>query len=650
MTSGLPHERRCDRGARSLWASTGVVLGAFVALAGLIAGAAVALRHHSPTSDYQRPVIGAPTPDPRLEYHGPFKNIHPSVAYAGSQQCAPCHQQIADVYAKHPMGRALAPVAAATPLEKYTAGARNPFEADGVRFFIDRRGTEVWHRLVEAGGDRPSVYTIESQVHYAIGSGARGRSYLTDRDGYLFQTPISWYTQKQIWDKSPGFQPEGFAGRPVGGFCLFCHADHANYREGSLNHFERPIFTGHAIGCERCHGPGALHVQTSHPDDIVDPKRLSPALRDAVCEQCHLEGLTRVVRRGRGMYDFRPGLALDTCWRVFVPTASPASTAEAVTHVEQMHQSRCYQASQGPKQMGCVSCHDPHRAVDAAERVSWYRGRCLECHRSHGCTVAEPVRRRQQADDSCIACHMPRYLTVDVAHNASTDHRVVRRRRPVEPHPHQLGRFPPITSFHGGPAYSEDAEMARDLGLALGRLFTDQVASAKSYGPQAIELLEEALTRDPEDVMAWYFKAYTLMELGRTEEALAAVRSALLRQPDNEACLLLAGALVQKQGAATEALGYWRKLCEINPWVPVYRSNLVQLLAHLGQWDEAARQCQDWLRLDPTSVGARMAWVSCLLHKGRKEDARAEFARIEALRPKNLERLREEMKKGLEGN
>src|SRR5207253_975908 len=77
---------------------------------------------------------------------------------------------------------------------------------------------------------------------------------------------------------------------------------------------------------ERCHGPGELHVQRQRErrtepgdwdDTIVNPSRLEPALREAVCEQCHLQGQARVLRRGRGVFDYRPGLPLHLSWTVF---------------------------------------------------------------------------------------------------------------------------------------------------------------------------------------------------------------------------------------------------------------------------------------------------------------------------------------------
>jgi len=78
------------------------------------------------------------------------------------------------------------------------------------------------------------------EVHHVIGSGTRGYSYITDRHGYLFQTAISWFSQKHIWDKSPGFLADRFAGRPIVEACLFCHANRAPAMEGYRNRYEHP--------------------------------------------------------------------------------------------------------------------------------------------------------------------------------------------------------------------------------------------------------------------------------------------------------------------------------------------------------------------------------------------------------------------------
>jgi mono/diheme cytochrome c family protein len=44
------------------------------------------------------------------------------------------------------------------------------------------------------------------------------------------------------------------------------------------------------IGCEGCHGPGSIHVETRLPADIVNPALLTADQADLVCGRCHNRG------------------------------------------------------------------------------------------------------------------------------------------------------------------------------------------------------------------------------------------------------------------------------------------------------------------------------------------------------------------------
>ena len=296
---------------------------------------------------------GAFPPDPRLTYDGPFRNIHPDVQYVGDARCAECHDDIHRTYRRHPMGRSLVPMAELAGQQVYDAERRNPFDVFGITFRVERDGEQVRHHQSRPGPDGKPVYDFAHEVDYAVGSGGRGHSYLTVRDGTVWQTPVSWFSEKGIWDLSPGFREGWRTGRMIQAACLFCHANRVEPVEGTRNRYHEPVFRGHAIGCERCHGPGELHATSTAKDDIVNPSRLAPRLREAVCQQCHLQGAARVLRRGRGINDFRPGLPLQDFFTVFVK--AQGEDRKAVSHVEQMYQSRCFERSPAEKKLGCIS-------------------------------------------------------------------------------------------------------------------------------------------------------------------------------------------------------------------------------------------------------------------------------------------------------
>jgi tetratricopeptide (TPR) repeat protein len=590
--------------------------------------------------------------DPRQTSTGLYRNLDPATQYVGDARCGECHPDKTVSFRQHPMGHTLAPIDQFAARQVYDQKHHNPFEGLGNLFRVERQGDRVWHRQTRLDKAGQPIFQHDLEVHYVIGSGTRGYSYLTNLDGYLFQTPISWFSQKQMWDISPGFAlPEGgttrLAGRPVSGDCLFCHANRAHSLESYQNRYADPIFSGYTIGCERCHGPGERHAQSRDRLDIVNPVNLSWGLREAVCEQCHLEGVARVLRRGRELYDFRPGLPLEPFWTVFVLPDTGGADEQAVNHVEQMHRSRCFQGSSEAKKLGCVSCHNPHDYVGPERRVAYYRDRCLSCHTLQSCALPLPARLRENKDDSCIACHMPHYEAEDVAHTAETDHRIVRRpRQPAGPSVPAVTAGPLLVPFHGNRlAPEEDRELARDRGLAL-ILAVNKGQIPRSRGSnQALALLGPALEEHSEDVPAWEAKGWGEVLRNNPQAALTAFQEALQRDPNRERSLLGAAAVAQQLRQTTNALPYWRRAVVTNPWMPIYRKQLALLLMEQGSWEEVRTECQAWLRLEPGSIEARRMWVAFLLQKGDQEEARKEFTHIEAFQPPDLEALREWFKR-----
>ena len=173
----------------------------------------------------------------------------------------------------------------------------------------------------------------------------------------MWQSPISWYASGERWNLSPGFDL-GNGGRwPINTDCLFCHVDRVQPVPGAVNRYREPLFASGqvAIGCERCHGPGQLHVAERsaglNPDGIdttiVNPRHLPADLRASVCEQCHLGGQERVPRRGREVFEFRPGLPFEQFVTVFVRHPDLVATHHSGGQFEQVEHSRCFTGSSG---------------------------------------------------------------------------------------------------------------------------------------------------------------------------------------------------------------------------------------------------------------------------------------------------------------
>ena len=109
-----------------------------------------------------------------------------------------------------------------------------------------------------AGPDGRRLHELRRRIDYVMGSGQVARTYFTEENGRLFQLPLTWY-RDHGWDFSPGYEVNNARfDRVLPDRCIACHSSYPRpvpHLEGKFAEL-RP-----GIGCERCHGPGALHVQ-----------------------------------------------------------------------------------------------------------------------------------------------------------------------------------------------------------------------------------------------------------------------------------------------------------------------------------------------------------------------------------------------------
>jgi len=586
--------------------------------------------------------------DPRLTYDTPYENVRPDVKYVGDAACVGCHQEIAKTYALHPMGRASALTSGRPPAEPLSAKANNPFDKFGNVYSVVMRDNKMFHREERRDAQGKTVTATECEAKFAVGSGTRGKSYLVEFDGRLFQSPISWFSEKQIWDISPGYHSEQSFTRTISPKCMFCHCNQADHIAGTTNSYRDSIFNGLSIGCERCHGPGERHVKLRESGakvdksdfTIVNPRQLTPMLRDAVCEQCHLQGEERVLRRGRETFDFRPGMPLQEFSSVFVRPPELTTTYRSVGQAEQLRRGRCHSGSKG--ELGCISCHDPHYRPEPAKRVEYYRAKCQACHNERGCSMPHGERLQREPNDSCIACHMSKDGSRNIPHTAVTDHRILRRPESGAPPASQglrAGQLP-LVGFHPELSQSHAAERERDLGVALMEISRQGKAQREESAGLAEPLLEAALRRHPNDAEAWSARGFALTSLKRTGPALEAFGRAIELRPNHESALVEAAFVCGSNGRVEEAIGYWKKAITVNPYQPHYHLELARLHAQRREWTQARTASESAIKLLPLNADARMLLVTALARTGETNRAQQEFDTLLKLQPANAADLR----------
>jgi Tfp pilus assembly protein PilF len=615
----------------------------WTALIGLIfvlpAGLWYAFLRPDPSSD-----IPTPDADQPVVFKSPFRNVELGVQYVGDAVCASCHLEVAKSFHAHPMGQSADWMHLSHPIEGYDEAAKSAFTAHGFDFRVKKKGDRVLHLISAKNADGGALPEYVTSADIAIGSGEHGRTYLSIEKGSIWQSPISWYSRAGRWDVSPIHELDDGGRRPIVPDCLYCHTNRVESVRGAINRYREPVFAGQvAIGCERCHGPGELHVAERRDGHvpagidlaIVNPRHLSNDLKTDICRQCHLQGLSRITRCGKDQFDYRPGLPWDQFVSTFIMRPNMADYSKSVGQFEQMEVSKCYLESGG--KLGCVSCHDPHAKPDPKDTAAFFRNRCLTCHESNGCSA--PSADRLEKADSCIGCHMPKKQSSNVVHVSLTDHRIPRRLGSDFKKSGNSGSGIPLVPYPPGPYAPPLAERDRDWGIAASNAVR-AVPQARAMWSIAEKKLLEAIAKRPTDDEAWIALSTVRMIGGNRQGAEEAAREAVRLNPKSESALSRLAAEARNSGDITTAISAANALITMNPTSVPHLLARAEIYVRQRDWIKAETDARAALAIHPLNGKARLYLAVCIHHRGDPLRAVEEAATAIKLIP--TARLRED--------
>jgi len=355
-----------------------------------------------------------------------FLNHHDSVNYVGMNVCAQCHTDKHKTFVHTGMGSSFG--LANKEKSKASFGDHAVYDSSTNLYYKPFfQNDHLYIMEYEMEGQDTAFKRVE-KIDYIIGSGQHTNSHLMLRNGYVVQAPLTYYTQEGTWDLPPGFENGKNARftRIIDSECMSCHNSIPVLQSGMKRRFAK---IGLGIDCERCHGPGELHVKYRQDvqnnasgefdSTIVNPARLSSELLIDLCQRCHLQG-NNVLKKGKQFTDFKPGMKLSDVFEVYLPQyQGDHSEFNMADHSQRLQMSACYGSSQG--ELTCINCHNPHVSVTRT-KVEQFNAVCASCHQEKGCEL--PVHERAASNNSCVSCHMPLSNSKDIPHVEIHDHKI----------------------------------------------------------------------------------------------------------------------------------------------------------------------------------------------------------------------------------
>src|SRR5579864_3409496 len=318
-----------------------------------------------------------------------------SAHYVGSLACAKCHSAIYERWKKTPMANVV----------------RDPREHPEA--IIPDLATNTVAKFTKG------------QVAFVYGSLWKQRYFTKRGDGY-FPLAAQWDVRQRQWrpyfvangtDWWAVLYPPDNLQRPTGPTCDGCHSVDYNIRTNAVAEWN--------VGCERCHGPGSVHVEHPLRDTIVNPAHMDYVRANDTCIQCHSQGRPRNNPIEGKYYDwpvgYQVGLDLADFWRLEEHTLGETTFthfAEGSAHKNRMQGNDFAQSVMYQRGITCFSCHDVHGTSNYAQLRKPANKICLDCHgpRSpygpYAATLEQHTHHKEGTPGSqCVDCHMPKIAT-----------------------------------------------------------------------------------------------------------------------------------------------------------------------------------------------------------------------------------------------
>ena len=605
-----------------------------------------------------------------------YINLQDSVKYVGMATCRSCHNDVHATFINTGMGRSFHH---ATRQKSDAVFGKHALVYDTLNdfyyfpYFNENKNDTSLYVLEFRLENGDTVHKRIEKIDYIVGSGQHTNSHILDINGYIYQAPVTWYTQEQKWDMAPGFRKNNSRfDRWLTAECITCHNHFPKQINGALNKFS-DMPTG--IECERCHGPGEAHVRNALAGNLVDtsinidysivtPSDLHRDLQMDICQRCHLQGVA-VTEPGKTFFDFKPGMKLNEVLNVFLPRYSDSHEKFIMaSQADRLRLSECFKKDES---LTCLTCHHPHHSIEVTPTEK-YNNACKKCHGANNnenkkINCSTPVTEREAHNNDCSGCHMPKSGSTDIPHVSITDHFITTPKQKTDTKNHGPKEFlgieiltkenpAPLDMARGYLAtYDKYIESPIMLDSALFYLNKSRKKAIVKF-PVLIHLLFaknnfekiiEELNNLNEKIN---FDAWTAYRIGESFLRTGDFNKALFYFSESVNGLPLHLDFLEKKGIALlalkrikEAKTIFEKIIKENPKRPVALCHLGFAYALTNNLPMARKLYDEALALDPDYAQALINKAALLALQENNEDAKKLLELVLKKQPENLQAL-----------
>src|SRR5579872_2080084 len=216
--------------------------------------------------------------------------------FAGSQSCARCHR---DIYEQHLKSfHHLTSAAANRQTLKGDFDSANKYFINGHLYIAAEKRQDSFYQTAYSY----DVPKLTRPFDIVVGSGKRGQTSIYWFQHYLFQLPLTWFTETNEWTISPGYSRKADFNRSITSRCLECHStyfEETTTRDSKADEFSKANFIL-GVECEKCHGSGVEHIAFHEKDPgekgghfIFNPAKGTRLQSLDLCRLCHGGSLSR---------------------------------------------------------------------------------------------------------------------------------------------------------------------------------------------------------------------------------------------------------------------------------------------------------------------------------------------------------------------